>query len=76
MEIHCTVGSDKKYQEEEHQDLRADQQLHMELIEYLAKTKKVRPKAFIWELEDGLEHFPEADELKEKIQWVKQLFFQ
>lgn len=48
----------------------------MELIEYLAKTKKVRPKAFIWELEDGLEHFPEADELKEKIQWVKQLFFQ
>lgn len=76
VEIHCTVGSDKKYQEEEHQDLRADQQLHMELIEYLAKTKKVRPKAFIWELEDGLEHFPEADELKEKIQWVKQLFFQ
>lgn len=75
VEIHCTVGSDQMYASEECAELRQDQKLHMELIEYLAKTKKVKPKAFIWELEDGLEHFPTKEEMKEKVEWVRDLFF-
>ncbi|AUJ61244.1 MULTISPECIES: DUF692 family multinuclear iron-containing protein [Bacillus amyloliquefaciens group] len=78
VQIHCTIGNSQQ-QKEMKSDIFGtvyDKQLmQYKALEYLSKKSGVQPKAFIWELETETDSHPEVEELRERMNWAKSLFF-
>ena len=78
VEVHCTIGNQEQQRNmpsKLYGTFEQKQQLHYDVLEYLAKVKKVRPKALIWELETDTEALPEVSNLVDRIHWAENLFF-
>lgn len=78
VQIHCTIGNIKEQKEMKSKTFGTiyDKQLmQYKALEYLAKKDGVDPKAFIWELETETASHPEVEDLRERMEWAKSLFF-
>jgi uncharacterized protein len=78
VQIHCTIGNQKEQKEMESKHFGTvykRQKLQYKLLEYLAKNKKLQPKAVVWQLGTETPSLPEPEELRERIYWAKELFF-
>lgn len=77
VQIHCTMGNldeQKQITSKYFGTLDKKQQLHYEVLEYIAKTKQIKPKAMIWELETETEALPDPAMFVERLEWAKNLF--
>lgn len=77
VQVHCTIGNTAEFKQMKSQffdPLYGKQQLHYQVLEYMAQTKRLKPKALIWELETEADSLPESSELIERLEWSKHLF--
>ncbi|QAS54739.1 multinuclear nonheme iron-dependent oxidase [Halobacillus litoralis] len=63
VEIHCPVVKDEIKQNE-----------YNKILEYAAKIG-IKPKAFLWQLKENGDGFPEEAIFNERVQWARKTFF-
>jgi uncharacterized protein len=77
-QIHCPLGNleeQKITPDSTYGSLEKKQQLHFDVLNYLAKEKKVKPNALVWELETETNSIAEPKDFINYLEWSKDLFF-
>lgn len=70
-QIHCTLANEIAARANPRIEKR--RRLHLELLEWMA-AEGFRPQGVIFELEAGLDTLCEPQELRERLQWARELF--